>query len=96
MDCIIKFVLGYGLIPTCQHGSFYGRSIITNLLDCVNYRSKYLDEGPLVDVEYLDFCRVFDHAHLIRLLYKLEHFCVQFHTLPWIRDFCLIGTFMFV
>lgn len=87
MDHILQFALGDRLIPACQHGFLPGRSIITNLLDCVNYWSRSLDEGSPVDVIYLDFFRAFDRVPHGRLLHKLDHLGIRGHILSWIKAF---------
>ncbi|XP_044745064.1 uncharacterized protein LOC123306927 [Coccinella septempunctata] len=40
---VLQFALGHNLIPRCQHGFLPGRSVITNLLDCVDAWSMSLD-----------------------------------------------------
>ena len=61
-----------GIIPSNQHGFVPGRSVETNLLECINDWSVYLDERKACDVVYFDFSKAFDKVDHAKLLYKLD------------------------
>ena len=86
-DKLLPFLLSADIIPEQQHGFLPGRSVLTNLLPCVNYWSESLDRGMPVDVIYLDFSRAFDRVPRRRLLCKLEHFGIRGRLLAWISSF---------
>lgn len=84
---IRTFMLDRGIIPREQHGFVPGRSIVTNLLTCVNDWSLCLDAKIPVDIVYLDFTKAFDKVPLHRLLHKLEHFGIRGNLLKLISAF---------
>jgi hypothetical protein len=65
------------ILPNQQHGFIRGRSVLTNLLSCVNSWTKSIDEGVPVDVVYLDFAKAFDRVSHKKLLYKLDQIGVK-------------------
>jgi hypothetical protein len=67
-----KYVVERNILPSQQHGFIRGRSVLTNLLSCVNSWTKSIDEGVPVDVVYLDFAKAFDRVSHKKLLYKLD------------------------
>lgn len=71
-DDVLRFALENNLIPNDQHGFVPGRSIITNLLDCVDFWSEIWHSGSSIDVVYLVIARAFHRVPHKRLLYKLE------------------------
>ena len=50
-----------------------GRSCLTNLLEFMEYISKWADDGSPVDVIYLDFQRAFYKVTHQRLLITLKY-----------------------
>lgn len=87
VDKLLPFLLSNGIIPEQQHGFLPGRSVLTNLLPCVDSWSRSLDRKIPVDVIYLDFSRAFDRVPQRRLLSKLEHVGVRGRLLSWISGF---------
>jgi hypothetical protein len=67
-----KYVVERNILPSQQHGFIRGRSVLTNLLSCVNSWTKSIDEGVSVDVVYLDFAKAFDRVSHKKLLYKVD------------------------
>lgn len=84
---VLQFALRESIIPPQQHGFVPGRSIITNLLTCLNDWTKSLDAGIPMDVVYLDFAKAFDRVPRRRLLHKLEHFGIRGSLLKFIDAF---------
>jgi hypothetical protein len=82
-----KYVVERNILPSQQHGFIRGRSVLTNLLSCVNSWTKSIDEGVPVDVVYLDFAKAFDRVSHKKLLYKLDQIGVKGNINLWIADF---------
>lgn len=87
LERVTQFALQNNLIPEEQHGFLPGRSVLTNLLLCVDEWSIMLDRGVPVDVIYLDFSRAFDRVPHKRLLLKLESLGIRGSLLQWIKSF---------
>jgi len=49
----------YNLIKELLHG-FLKHPSLTNLLECLEILTNYIDQGYLIDVIYLDFQKAFD------------------------------------
>ncbi|KAJ3650156.1 hypothetical protein Zmor_021861 [Zophobas morio] len=82
-----QFLVENEIIPNVQHGFLKGRSIVTNLLSCLNEWSDSLDKHKPTDVIYLDFSRAFDCVPHQRLMHKLHHQGVRGDLLTWISSF---------
>jgi hypothetical protein len=61
-----------GLIEGSQHGFVPGRSCATNLIEYLDFVTRTLDEGGVVDTLFLDFAKAFDKVPHQRLLEKLR------------------------
>lgn len=75
------------VIPNEQHGFIRGRSVMTNLLYCVNNWSRSVDNKQPVDVIYLDFAKAFDRVSHAKLIDKLKHAGIRGGLLLWIKDY---------
>lgn len=93
LDKMLPFLLDNNIIPSQQHGFISGRSVLTNLLSCLDNWTRFLDKKIPVDVLYLDFCKAFDKVPRLRLLHKLEHFGIRGQLLVWIQGFLGNRTF---
>ena len=82
-----KFASENNLIPDIQHGFTAGKSVITNLLCCLNDWTRSVDLNLPVDVLYLDFARAFDKVPINRLLFKLEHLGIRGKLLRWFENY---------
>lgn len=51
-----------GLIPDCQHGFVPKKSVETNMLECLNDWTYFLESKKACDVIYLDFSKAFDRV----------------------------------
>ena len=71
-DLMVEFLVKHKLINTPQHGFLKARSCLTNLLSFFEEITKWVDDGSLVDVAYLDFQKAFDKVPHQRLLLKLK------------------------
>lgn len=70
-----------------QHGFLPRRSVVSNLLSCLEAWTQAQDEGYPIDVVYVDFAKAFDTVPLRRLLLKLEHMGVRGRLLVWLQDY---------
>ena len=57
---MVEFLVKHKLINTFQHGFLKARSCLTNLLCFLGEITKWVDDGSLVDVVYLDIQEAFD------------------------------------
>ena len=69
---MVGFLVKYNLINTSQHGFLKARSCRTNLFCFLEDITKWVDDGSLVNVVYLDFQKAFDKVPHQRLLLKLK------------------------
>ena len=86
-DAIITHLLSNHLLSQNQHGFTPGRTCATQLLCVLEEWSRWLDEGKVIDVIYLDFKKAFDSVPHERLLLKLEAHGLEGKLLNWIRAF---------
>jgi hypothetical protein len=82
-----NFLFCNGIVGPEQHGFVPGRSVVTNLLLCLNHWSSKFDSQIPTDVIYLDFQKAFDTVPIQRLLLKLEHLGVRGKLHKWIEGF---------
>ena len=64
---MVEFPVKHKLINTSQHGFLKARSCLINILFFKEI-TKWVDDGSLVDVVYLDFQKAFDKVPHQRLL----------------------------
>ena len=74
------------LLRNTQHRFCTGRSVQTNLIDFLSVITKWIDEGWLFDVLYLDFVKVFDKADQGKLISKLNAVGITGGLSEWIED----------
>ena len=85
-EALTKYLEDNALIVEEQHGFRAGRSPLTNLVEFNNVTTKWLDEGKLYDVLYLDFAKAFDVVPHDKLIKKLEAIGVRGTLLEWLKD----------
>lgn len=75
------------IIPGNQHGFVPHKSAVSNLLECINDWTEYLDKKGCCDVIYFDFSKAFDRVDHSKLLHKIES--LEFHPIvvSWIKDY---------
>ncbi|MEM7557303.1 MAG: reverse transcriptase family protein, partial [Cyanobacteria bacterium P01_A01_bin.84] len=86
-ESLIKFQESNRLITIHQHGFRSKRSTVTQLLECVNDWTSFVDQGQSVDVVYLDFAKAFDTVSHPKLLFKLKRLGIDGELLKWIENF---------
>lgn len=75
------------VIPREQHGFLPGASTTTNLADTLYDISYAINNGKLVDVNYLDLSKAFDRVCHKVLLSKLEMLGIKGKMLNWLRSY---------
>ncbi|EFA11997.1 putative RNA-directed DNA polymerase from transposon X-element-like Protein [Tribolium castaneum] len=92
-DKLIDFLVTTNRIPEEQHRFVPGRSIVSNLLCCLEDWTNIIDANKAADIIYLDFSKAFDRVPRRRLLYKLKHNGINGSLLNWIESFLSNRTF---
>ena len=70
-----------------QHGFTPGKSITTNLIECLNVWSEALMHNIPVDVLYLDYAKAFDTVPHQRLLDQVKSYGITGKVHAWIQAF---------
>ena len=70
-----------------QHGSRYGRSTLSQLLEHHYEIVQILERDENVDVHYADFSRAFQKCDHNILLYKIRRLGIKGKLLRWIASF---------
>ncbi|EYC13222.1 hypothetical protein Y032_0044g1043 [Ancylostoma ceylanicum] len=81
------------IIPDNQHGFVEGKSIETNLLECVNDWTNILDANEACDVVYFDFAKAFDRVSIGKLLLKIDALGFHPKITMWLKEFLNDRTF---
>lgn len=93
VEQLTAFLIANSIIPKNQHGFLPGKSVSTNLLQCVNNWTDNHDKNIPTDIVYLDFEKAFDRVPFKRLIAKLEHYGIRGKLLKWINCFLTNRTF---
>ncbi|KAG5892171.1 hypothetical protein JTB14_026409 [Gonioctena quinquepunctata] len=72
-DSMKEFLQSHKIKPEQQHGFMSNKSILSNMLCCLNDWTKIIDNCCCVDVKYLDFSKAFDKVPKQQLIAKTEH-----------------------
>ena len=70
-----------------QHGFRKARSCESQLLPFIQELNASNNKNIHTDLIIMDFAKAFDKVSHRRLLYKLEYYGIQTHTLNWIQAF---------
>ena len=85
-DHMMDFLIKHKLINPSQHGFLKARSCLTNLLCFFEEITKWVDEGSLVDVIYLDFQKAFDKVPHQRPIRKLKSHGMGNSIINWVEQ----------
>ena len=85
-DHMMDFLIKHKLINPSQHGFLKAKSCLTNLLCFLEEITKWVDDGPPVDVIYLDFQKAFDKVPHQRLISKLKSHGMGNSIINWTGD----------
>lgn len=86
----LRYLNGNALISDSQHGFLKCRSTTTNLLECLNDWTKYIDERYPVDIIYIDLAKAFDSISHSKMLYKLRKIGIGGQLLEWFENFLCV------
>ena len=64
-----------------------GRSCVTNLLSAFEIWTKWIDDGYVIDIIYLDYKKAFDSVSRVKLIEKLQAMNVDLKFIKWIAAF---------
>jgi len=70
----------------CQHGLTNKKSCLANVIAFYNEKNGFLDEGRIVDVDYLDLSKVFDTISCNIILDKLTKYRLDHMTMRWTEN----------
>lgn len=84
---IVSHFERFDLFTSSQHGFRNSMSTETQLLECVNDWTNFLDNGEFVDVFYLDVSKAFDTVSHQKLLVKLTKYGIRDTLYKWIESF---------
>ncbi len=89
---MLSYLLSRKLISEKQHGFLAKRSTGTQLLECTNLWTKYIDREKLcLDVVYLDYAKAFDSVSHEKLLEKLKGYGIGGNLHKWLKCFLGMG-----
>ena len=80
-------------ISNHQHGFVKGKSVETQMLECMEIWTKILDKGGSVDIIYFDFEKAFDKVHHVLLLSKLKSAGLHPKICRWLENYLSRRTF---
>ena len=86
-DEIIAFLKKHNLLYRFQHAFIGKRLCTTQILEAMDCWTKFLNEGEMVDVIYLDFAKAFDKVPHKRLISKCAAFGIKGKLLKWLKAF---------
>ena len=88
-DHMMDFCMKHKLINPSQDGFLKAKSCLTNLLCFLEEITKWVDDGSLVDVIYLDFQKAFDKVLHQRLILKLKSHGMGNSRINWIEQWLI-------
>ena len=83
---MVNFLVGHKLLNPSQHGFLKARSCLTDMLCFLEEITKWLDEGPTVDIIYLDFQKALDKVQYQRHILKLKDHGIGDSIIDWIEQ----------
>ena len=87
-DRILSHLCKNNLMTTAQHGFTAGRSVSTNLLQCLDDWTQNLEGGFETDILYFDFSKAFDSVVHSKLIHKLrQQYLFHEIIINWVQNF---------
>ena len=86
-DHIMAHLADNNMLHKYQFGFRFKRSCASKLVHCTEEWSKAVDNGPFLDVIYVDFRKTFHTVPHRELLTKLASFGINGTILSWISNF---------
>ena len=90
---VVRHLERNNIIPEQQHGFRAGKSVETQMLECVNDWSLAIDKNSCTDVVYFDFSKAFDRVSHVKLLHRLKTLRFHISIVNWITSFLSERTF---
>jgi hypothetical protein len=87
---IMKHLDPNNILYDLQHGFRKARSCESQLLPFIQELNDSNNKNIQTDLSIMDFAKAFDKVSHRRLLYKLEYYGIQTHTLNWIQAFLFV------
>jgi hypothetical protein len=84
---LMDHVVANRLFNDSQFGFLRGKSCVLQLLDCLDYITRAIDEGDCADMIYMDFAKAFDKVPHRRLCKKLRSYGVSGKMLRVLESF---------
>ena len=84
---IREHLISNNLLHSAQHGFVSGRSTCTNLLECFNDWTLYLQDRHQVVIVYIDFSKAFDVVSHNKLFTRLQSYGISGTLLSWLQKF---------
>ena len=84
---IREFLTNNNIINHAQHGFTFGRSTCTNLLECLNDWTLYIQDKQQVIIAYIDFSKAFDVVSHRKLFARLQSYGISGILLSWLQKF---------
>jgi len=79
------FLINNNIINCARHG----RSTCTNLLECLNDWTLYIQDRQQVIVAYIDFSKAFDVESHSKLFARLQSYGIKGTLLSWLKIFLI-------
>jgi hypothetical protein len=83
----MKHLYSNNILYDLQHGFRKARSCESQLLQFIQELNASNNKNIQTDLIIMDFAKAVDKVSHRRLLYKLEYYGIQTHTLNWIQPF---------
>ena len=86
-DEVVDHMNRNNLLSNEQHGFVPRRNCVTNLLTCIEIRTRMVEDGESIDIIHTDFAKAFDSVPHQRLLEKVRNFGITGNVHNWVKSF---------
>ena len=87
---LVKYLIIFSrnrILHPAQHGFIKGRPTCTNLLECLNHWTVYLQSKDFTTIVYVDFSKAFDVVSHNKLFTRLYSYGICGTVLLWLQNF---------